>query len=435
MLRNTVKRLMTYTFKPSKQTSSFGPSVWLEFSPLAIKYNSVNLGQGFPNFEPPKFVKDAMIKTIEVGGFNQYTRSPGHLRLVKALSSVYSPYFGRELNAMTEIMVGVGASESLFAAISSIVNEGDEVILIEPFFDIYIGPILMAGGIPKFVTLKEDESVERSSEHKKRSSKDWKINKEELAAAFSDKTKLIILNNPHNPVGKVYSKEELQEIADVVVKHGPNTTVISDEVYEWMTFDGVEHHRFATLPGMWERTVTIGSAGKTFSITGWKVGWCIGPSNIIGAIANTHQYIPFSVPTPTQEAVAIALEQPNIKDYFKELATMYQNKRDTLLNSLTLAGLDPVVPEGTYFIMGDTSSIKLEGNQGKDTSITGMGLHLRDWNIARYLTTEYGITTIPPSAFYCDDHQKIPENFVRFTFCKDDLTLQKAHDNLLKLKK
>ncbi|EGC36025.1 hypothetical protein DICPUDRAFT_78310 [Dictyostelium purpureum] len=422
---------MTYNFKPSIQTASFGPSVWLEFSPLSIKYKSINLGQGFPNFEPPEFVKKAMIETIEKGGFNQYTRSPGHLRLVNALSKVYSPYFNREINPLTEIMTSVGASEALFATIMSVVNPGDEVILIEPFFDIYMGAIAMAGGIPKYVSLKEKERDNNSSAT--RSSKDWVINTDELENAFSDKTKLLILNNPHNPVGKVYSKQELQEIANVVKKH-PNCTVISDEVYEWMIFDDNEHFRFATLPDMFERTVTIGSAGKTFSITGWKVGWCIGPDNIIKAIANTHQYIPFSVPTPTQEAVAIAFEDKNIKDYFKELSQMYQAKRDLLVNSLRDAGLDPVVPEGTYFIMGDTSSINLQGSQGKDTSITGMGLNLRDWNVSRWLTTEIGVTTIPPSAFYSDENAKLAENFVRFTFCKDDDSLKKAGEQLLNIK-
>ncbi|KAF2070897.1 hypothetical protein CYY_007780 [Polysphondylium violaceum] len=433
MFRRTLVQLMSnakpFTFKPSQQTSSFGPSVWLEFSPLSVKHKSVNLGQGFPDFEPADFVRDALIKTIEKGGLNQYTRSAGHPRLVNALSKFYSPYFNRDIDPMTEIVTSVGASEALFCTIQSVVNPGDEVILIEPFFDIYLGAVLMAGGVPKYVSLKEEPRVEG----KKRTADGWKLDINEFEQAFSDKTKLVILNNPHNPVGKVFKLDELTEIAEVVKKH-PQTCVISDEVYEWMTYDNAEHLRFANIPGMWERTITIGSAGKTFSITGWKVGWCIGPKPIIHSIAMAHQYIPFSVPTPTQEAVAIAFEEAPARGYFDQLKKMYQAKRDQLVSALADSGLDPVIPQGAYFIMGDISKIKLFGDQGQNTSITGMGKHLHDWNVCRWLTTDIGVTAIPPSSFYSDEHAPLSTNYARFCFCKKEEVLETARQNLLKVK-
>ncbi|EFA86801.1 kynurenine-oxoglutarate transaminase [Heterostelium album PN500] len=423
--------MSNYIFKPSAQTASFGPTVWVEFSPLAAKYKAINLGQGFPDFEPPSFVSEASIKTTESGGFNQYARSAGHLRLVNAISTVYSPLFGRTLDPMTEIMVSVGASEGLFVAIQTIVNKGDEVILIEPFFDIYTGAVTMAGGQAKCISLREYKEDRKPGEQ--RSSRHWKLDWSELESAITDKTRLIILNNPHNPTGKVWSREELLKFSEIVQKH-PHLTVISDEVYEWMTYDDAVHTRIATLPGMYERTITIGSSGKTFSITGWKVGWIIGPRAIVSAISMSHQYVPFSVSTPHQEAVAIALEQVEQRNYFHELRTMYQAKRDKLVGGLRAAGLDPVVPEGTYFVMGDTSNIKLSGDQGQNTSLTGMGLNLRDWNVCRWLTTDIGVASIPPSAFYSEEHAKEGFNYARFCFCKKDEVLDRANQSLLKLK-
>ncbi|GAM17936.1 hypothetical protein SAMD00019534_011110, partial [Acytostelium subglobosum LB1] len=431
MFRRSLSTMSNYLFKPSAQVSSFGPSVWLEFSPLSIKYKSVNLGQGFPDFDPPEFVTNALKRTIDAGGFNQYTRSPGHLRLVNAIANTYSPLFGRQIDPITEILTTVGASEALFAAIQSIVNRGDEVILIEPFFDIYTGAIIMAGGDIKAVSLREDKTLR--GEGQRRSSAQWRLDWSELEQAITDKTKLIIINNPHNPTGKVWSREELLKFSEIVKRH-PNLTVLSDEVYEWMTFDDAVHTRIATLPDMYERTITIGSAGKTFSITGWKIGWIIGPKAIVGTVANTHQYIPFSVSTPCQEAVAIALEEAPKLNYFAELKAMYQSKRDKLLSGLTAAGLDPIVPEGTYFIFGDTSNIKLQGDQGQNTSITGMGKHLRDWNVCRWLTTDIGVTAIPPSAFYSIEHEQEGANYARFCFCKKDDVLDRANSSLLKLK-
>jgi len=224
----------------------------------------------------------------------------------------------------------------------------------------------------------------------------------------------------------------LEEIA-AVVKKFPHVTVLSDEVYEWMTYDDVEHIRIATLPGMWERTLTISSSGKTFSVTGWKIGWIIGPNYIVQSVMNAHQYIPFSVSTPSQEAVAVTFEEVQKTNYLAELKQMYQKKRDLLVKALQDAGLNPVVPKGSYFVIADLKNIKLFGDDGKQKSITGLGFHLHDWNLCRFLTTEVGVAAIPLSAFYSPEHQTIT-NYGRFCFCKKDSVLEEASSRLSKLK-
>jgi len=283
----------------------------------------------------------------------------------------------------------------------------------------------MSGCTPHYVALRPKSSPSTSSD-------DWVLDMKEFEAAFNEKTKIFVINNPHNPTGKVFSRKELEEIAAVVRKF-PHVTVISDEVYEWMTFDDVEHVRMATLPGMWERTLTIGSSGKTFSVTGWKVGWVLGPSSAVQSVANAHQFIPFSISTPAQEAIAVAFEEAPKRGYFKELKEMYQKKRDTLLKTLKDAGLEPVVPKGTYFVLADLKNVKLEGDEGKQKTITGMGFNLNDWNLCRFLTTEVGVAAIPLSAFYIPEHQTIT-NYGRFCFCKRDSVLEEAATRLNKLK-
>jgi len=417
-----------YEYVPCERVKSFGPTVWHEYSPLAKKYNAVNLGQGFPDFDGADFVKEAAHVALDGGAsMNQYTRSGGHPRLVQALSHFYSPLFGRKIDPMEEIVTGVGASESIYATITALVGPGDEIVLMEPFFDIYLGAVWMSGATARYVGLKP-----RPQSSSSLSSDDWVLDEAELEAAFNSKTKVFLINNPQNPTGKVFSRSELEMIANVVKKF-PHVTVISDEVYEWMVYDDIEHVRIATLPGMWERTLTVGSSGKTFSVTGWKIGWVIGPNYLIQAIMNCHQYIPFSVCTPLQEAIAIAFEQAPHRDYFKSLKEMYQSKRDFLIKALRDAGLDPVVPKGSYFILAGLDNLHLIGNEGQEKTITGQGKHLWDWNACRFLTTDVGVAAIPLSAFYSTEHQSIL-NYARFCFCKTDDVLQEASDRLAKLK-
>lgn len=411
------------SFQPAQRVRSFGTTVFAEYTALAIQHNAVNLGQGFPNFPAPDFVKEAAQRAIGED-LNQYARSAGHPRLINALAKVYSPLFGRDLNPQTEIVITTGATEGIFATVQALVQPGDEVVLIEPFYDSYAPSVIMAGGTPVYVPLRPQPNAASSA--------DWVLDMAELEAAFTERTRLLIINTPQNPLGKVFGRAELQQIAALVQKH--DVLVLSDEVYEWMTYRApqrngqlaaqapVEHVRIATLPGMWERTVTLGSAGKTFSVTGWKIGWAITSEKLAHAIFMAHQWIPFAVATPLQEAVAIALEVAPQHDYFNWLGKMYQAKRDLLLNVLHEVGLPPLTPDGSYFILVDTSGLDAPLEAGVR----------RDVNLCRWLTREVGVAAIPPSHFYSPAHQYLTDNLARFCFCKTDEMLEEAARRLQK---
>jgi aspartate/methionine/tyrosine aminotransferase len=388
----------------------FGPTVFSEFSAMALQYNAVNLGQGFPNFPAPDFIKSAAQEAIDAD-INQYARGAGQMRLVNALAQTYGPLFGRDLDPIKEIVVTTGATEGIFATMQGLVNPGDEVILIEPFYDSYAPSVIMAGGTPVYVPMRAADGTQFASE--------WTLDMDELDAAFGPATKLLVINTPMNPIGKVFSRAELTQIAEVVQRH--NVLVLSDEVYEWMVYpaqDGtaIEHVRIATLPGMWERTLTLGSAGKTFSVTGWKIGWAIGPAPLVNAVLMAHQWIPFTVATPLQEAVATAFEQAPKEDYYTWLATTYQAKRDKLMGALQAVGLTPVQPDGSYFIIVATGHLPVTVPEGTR----------RDVAVARWFTTDVGVTAIPPSPFYSAGHQYLTDNLARFCFCKTDEMLDEA---------
>eukprot|EP00008_Paramoeba_atlantica_P008191 CAMPEP_0201476176 /NCGR_PEP_ID=MMETSP0151_2-20130828/1446_1 /ASSEMBLY_ACC=CAM_ASM_000257 /TAXON_ID=200890 /ORGANISM="Paramoeba atlantica, Strain 621/1 / CCAP 1560/9" /LENGTH=426 /DNA_ID=CAMNT_0047856469 /DNA_START=163 /DNA_END=1443 /DNA_ORIENTATION=- len=417
-----------FSFEPPQRLIEFqGGTVWEEFSPLAIKYNAINLGQGFPNFSGPQWVMDRAKEAIDEGQ-NQYSRPAGDISLVNAISELYSPHYNRKLDPMKEIVTTNGCSEGIFAAVMGLVDPGEEVVMLEPFFDIYNGAIAMAKAVPRYVPLRapEGKTITHASE--------FKIEREELEAAMSDKTKLVLLNTPHNPTGKVFSKEELQMIADVVSKY-PKAIVLADEVYEWLTFDGVEHVRFATLPNMWERTITACSAGKTFSVTGWKTGWVIGPSALISAVVLAHSYIPFCIATPFQHAIAVGLSEAKKRNYFEEFQQKYSKRRDRLVQGLREAGLNPIIPQGTFFVLADFSGIEVPDDIGGEVTVTGLCPDREDWNVCRYLVSEIGVAAIPPSAFYCPEHQKYVGPFIRFAFCKTDDEIEEACQRLKKLKK
>lgn len=405
-------------FVPATRVQGFGTTVFAEFTALANQVQAVNLGQGFPDFPAPDFIKEAAKYAIDAD-LNQYTRSAGHLRLVQAISHVYGPLFGRSLDPMTEIVVTDGATEAIFATIQALVNPGDEVILIEPFYDSYPASVIMAGGIPVYVPLRPPPADPDSTTD----AAEWTLDLDELAAALSPRTRMLVINTPHNPVGKVFSRQELQSIADLILAHNqhhPPVYVMSDEVYEWMVYDGASHVRMATLPGMWDYTITIGSAGKTFSVTGWKIGWAIAAPEIVHAIVMAHQWIPFTVPTPLQEAVAIAFEEAPGHDYYNGLASMYQAKRDKLLAALVKAGLTPTRPQGSYFILCQTGHLPIQA-QGDEP---------RDFAVCRWLTRDIGVAAIPPSAFFSPAHKGLVANLARFCFCKTDPVLTEGSRRL-----
>jgi aspartate/methionine/tyrosine aminotransferase len=392
---------------------------------LALKHGAVNLGQGFPDFSPEPFVLEAAKDAID-RQVVQYARSQGHLRLVNALSKVYSPLVGR-LDPLSNIIVTVGATEALYIAFMAFCNPGDEVLLIEPFYDSYPACTRLAGGKPVFVPLRPTGPSAPASE--------WKLDMNEFRAAITPKTKMIVVNNPSNIPGKVWTRSELEAIAKLAVEK--DLLVISDEVYEWMVYPDSPskegHIRMATLPGMWERTITIGSAGKAFSVTGFKVGWLFADSPLVEAMQSVHTNAVFSVAAPMSEAVAVALEEAESKNYFAQLRDMFDLKRGKLTKVLKDAGMTPVTPHGSYFILADTSAIDSSKFLDQAALDSGAPDSTRDYQLCRWLTKDIGVAAIPPSAFYSAEHAHMAANFARFAFCKKDQSFEEASKRFKKL--
>lgn len=408
----------------ARRVEGVDKNVWVEFTKLAAEYKAVNLGQGFPDFSPPKFVQEAFCTAV-MGGppMHQYTRAFGHPHLVKSLATFFSRIVGHEINPLEDILVTVGAYQALFCAFQALVDEGDEVIIVEPFFDCYQPMVHMAGGKPVYVPLRprrEDAVL---------SSGDWVLSAEEMASKITPRTKAIVINTPNNPLGKVYKIEELQVIADLCIKN--DLLCISDEVYEWLTYDGNKHVKIASLPGMWERTITVGSAGKTFSATGWKVGWAISSSRIIKHMQTLHQNSVYHCATAAQEAVACGFDREyNVfgspESYFLQLPAMLHHKRKKLASCLESVGLKPIMPEGGYFMVADISTLGMDFKD-QDTKDEGY-----DFKFVKWLMREKGLATIPVSAFYSPEHQKDFNKYIRFCFVKEDATLDAAADILRK---
>merc|ERR1712226_1232356 len=396
-------------------------SIWVEFVGLTIKNQALNLGQGFPNFFPPSHVIENLSQVGDKYLLNQYTRGYGHPPLVKALADMYSPILNKDLDPNKNVIVTVGAYASLYSAIIGNVEVGDEVIIIEPFFDCYAPMVRLAGGIPKFVALKPP-----SDDKQAESTRNWYLDLDEFKNLFSEKTKAVIINNPHNPSGKVFTLDELNSICDIIKDN--DCLCIADEVYEHILYDGNQTHRIANIDGMWDRTFTIGSAGKTFSVTGWKLGWCIAPEYLIKNMGYVWQNCVYTSPTPIQEACAnsfnieMNLQKQGSKDcYFTSLADELLPKRDQMAKLLKEIGLKPVIPEGGYFMMADASELDIQiPKEHYDDSVPW------DHNLARYLCNKYKISTIPNSAFYSPDSQRVDnhDKYLRFCFAKNDDTFE-----------
>jgi aspartate/methionine/tyrosine aminotransferase len=382
----------------AKRVAGFGTSVFTEMSRLAVQHGAVNLGQGFPDFAGPDFVKEAAIQAIRAD-LNQYAVSHGAPRLRRAIAETWQRAYGRAVDPETEVSVCSGATEVILDAILALVNPGDEVILFEPFYDSYLPDVLMAGGIPRFITLQPP---------------DWHFDRQALAGLFTTRTRLILINTPHNPTGKMFSRAELSFIGSLCQRH--DALALTDEVYEQIRFDGVEHVPIATLPGMWERTLTVNSTGKTFSMTGWKIGYAVGPPALNQAVRATHQFVTFSTSTPFQEAMATAMETATRLGYYDQLRREYTARRDLLAGALKAAGLTALPVQGSYFLLAD---------------VQAMGF-ADDVSFCRYLTAEIGVAAIPPSAFYADPARA--PLLARFCFAKRDETLRAAAERLQRLK-
>jgi N-succinyldiaminopimelate aminotransferase len=346
----------------AQRVRHFGTTIFTEMTALANEHEAINLGQGFPDFAAPDFIKTAAQAAI-AADINQYAPATGRSRLRQAIAHKMASHYGLDINPDQEVLVTHGATEAIFATILGLVDPGDEVIIFEPFYDSYVPAVQMAGGIPRFYTLRPPG---------------WGIDPDRLATLFTPHTKLLILNTPHNPTGKVFSKAELSLIAGLCRQY--DVLLLSDEVYEHIIFDGREHILPAALPEMSERTITISSLGKTFSVTGWKVGWAIARPDILSAVFRTHQYMTFSGAAPLQEAAANALETADETGYYPALIRLYQQKRDRLCAALETVGLPVMVPAGTYFVMANISHLDFAN----------------DIQFCRYLTTEIGVAAIPP---------------------------------------
>jgi N-succinyldiaminopimelate aminotransferase len=383
---------------PARRTSTFGTSIFTEISALAVAHDAVNLGQGFPDFPAPSFIKEAAIRAIREDR-NQYAPAAGIPRLRAAIAARWERLHGAPADADAEVTVASGATELLHDALLAVVEPGDEVIVFEPTYDAYVPGVIMAGGVARSVALRPPE---------------WRWDPAELRRAFGPRTRAVVLNTPHNPTGKVFTREELEELAVLCREH--DAVVISDEVYSEITFDGAAHVPIATLPGMRERTISIDSMGKTFSVTGWKVGWAIAPAPLTRAIRAIHQFVTFTNSVPFQEALADALTLAETHGYYDELRVAYTARRDRLALALTAAGLAPLSARGAYFLLCDT---------------TGFGFP-DDVTFCRHLCTEVGVAAIPTSVFYADPKTAPP--FARFCFAKRDETIDAAAARLGKLR-
>lgn len=375
--------------------ADFKDSIFGVISKIARENNAVNLGQGFPDFDGPEWLKEVAFKKMQEG-HNQYAPFTGTPNLRNEISNYYKSFYSLDYDPEKHITVTVGATEAIYVVITALINPGDEVIVLEPFYDSYVASIKMAGGIPVPVTMHAP---------------DFTVNQDELQKAITPKTKLLILNNPHNPTGKVWSKEELTAVSQVVIKN--DLYLLSDEVYEFLLFDGAKHLPTATIAQMYERTITISSAGKTFGLTGWKIGWICANEEVTRACRLVHQYVTFAVSTFTQEAVAEGLKA--LPKYLPEFVSLYKGKRDFFYAGMKNLGFEFSIPKGTYFMMVPIAT----------------KTKLNDVDFAMKLIKDYKVATVPPSAFYLKSTEG--SQYLRFCFAKKEETLKAALENLKSL--
>jgi len=372
--------------------SSYGTTVFTVMSQLALDHDAINLGQGFPDQDGPLDIRQKAADAM-IDGPNQYPPMMGMVELRQAVAAANKRFYGLDVDWTSQVMVTSGATEAIADCLLGLINPGDEVVMIEPLYDCYLPMVQRAGGVAKLVRIEPPE---------------WQLPRQQLADAFSDKTKLILLNSPHNPAGKVFDLDELTFIADLVKKH--DAYAVCDEVYEHLLFDGRKHIPLMTLPGMAERCLRIGSAGKTFSLTGWKIGYITGAPALLSSVAKTHQFNTFTTPPGTQLAAAFGLAKGD--DYFTGLAADLQARRDQLSAGLRKIGFKTMESEGTYFLTVDFRPLGFNGN---------------DVEFCHHITTKAGVAAVPVSAFY---QEADVDHFVRFCYCKGEALLDQALERL-----
>jgi aminotransferase len=387
---------MTPRARVSQKSLRFTESVIREMTRLANAHGAVNLSQGFPDFPAPDVIKEAAARAV-AGDVNQYAITWGAKSLRDALVAKQQRFTGLSFDPEREITVCCGSTECMASVMLALVDPGDEVIVFEPFYENYGPDAILCGAVPRFVRLREP---------------DWSFDPAELAAAFNAHTRAIVVNTPNNPTGKVFSRAEMEQVAALCRKW--DVVAITDEIYEHILYDGAEHVSMAALEGMRERTVTVSGLSKTWSVTGWRVGWCLAPPELTNAIRKVHDFLTVGAPAPLQEAAAVALSMP--QDYFRRLADSYRERREFLVPVLQRAGFKPIPPRGAYYVMTDISEFGF-----KD-----------DVAFARWLVAEGGVAAVPGSSFYSDP--AAGSQRLRFHFARKRETLEAAAERLTSLR-
>ncbi len=380
------------TIRVSQKSQRFTESVIREMTRLANAHGAVNLSQGFPDFAAPEPIKAEAARAV-MADINQYAITWGAKRLRDALVAKHERVTGLAFDPEREVVVCCGSTECMAATMLALVDPGDEVIVFEPFYENYGPDAILCGATPRFVRLREP---------------DWSFDPAELAAAFTPRTRAIIVNTPNNPTGKVFDRAELEAIAALCRRH--DVVCITDEIYEHIVYDGAEHVPMATLEGMRERTVTLSGLSKTYSLTGWRIGWCLAPPGITQAIRKVHDFLTVGAPAPLQEAAAVALEMP--PETYTRLADDYRQRRDYLVPALAAAGFGVFPPRGAYYVMTDISDFGFPD----------------DVTFARFLVTEVGVAGVPGSSFYSDPASG--RQRLRFHFARRRETLEAAVERL-----
>ena len=383
---------MAGNVRPSRRASSFTESVIREMTRLAMEHGAINLAQGFPDFPAPRELKDAARDAVE-SDLNQYPITWGERALRDAIAEKYDRDYGMDVDPERNVCVTCGSTEAMIASFLAVLDPGDEVVIFEPFYENYGPDTILAGAVPRLVPLRPP---------------DWTFDQADLAAAFTDRTRGIVVNTPNNPTGKVFSREELQTIAALCQRW--DVMAFTEVIYEHITYDGARHVPMATVPGMEDRTVTISALSKTYSVTGWRVGWAVAPSRLIDGIRTVHDFLTVGAPTPLQHAGVTALGLPDA--YYRRIREEYAERRAILLELLAGAGFEARPPRGAYYVMADVSHL-------------GLG---SDAEVATHLVREAGVAVVPGSSFF--SRPELGRDVVRFAFCKRPETLRAAGERL-----